>query len=164
VAYPPEPSQAGVSPRGNARGEMEACTRQLRTSGVARCTPRTRGEISGRHDCSCPRSVEIALTAAPMRVRTVTPSHHGVGISHGRCSFTDWSGRQFCGRCRGTRFRSAIESDPQLMNFDRKPLRHSWYLPQGFKAAVVMTGDDHANGGTAGRFDAYMADSAPGVP
>ena len=30
------------------------------------------------------------------------------------------------------------------------------------KAAVVMTGDDHANGGTAGRFDEYMAASPPG--
>ena len=25
-----------------------------------------------------------------------------------------------------------------------------------------MTGDDHGNGGTAGRFDTYLADSAPG--
>ena len=30
------------------------------------------------------------------------------------------------------------------------------------KAVVVMTGDDHANGGTAGRFDQYLSMSAPG--
>ena len=30
------------------------------------------------------------------------------------------------------------------------------------KAALVMTGDDHATGGTAGRFDTYIADSPPG--
>ena len=30
------------------------------------------------------------------------------------------------------------------MNADRKPLPRFWYLPRGEKAAVVMTGDDHA--------------------
>ena len=48
------------------------------------------------------------------------------------------------------------------MNLDRKPLPRFWYLPRGEKAAVVMTGDDHGNGGTAGRFDSYKADSPPG--
>jgi hypothetical protein len=42
-------------------------------------------------------------------------------------------------------------------NADRKPLPRFWFLPNGFKAAVVMTGDDHASGGTAGRFDQYKA-------
>jgi chitodextrinase len=45
---------------------------------------------------------------------------------------------------------------------DRKPLPRFWYLPRGEKAAVVMTGDDHALGGTAGRFDQYKAASPPG--
>jgi hypothetical protein len=40
---------------------------------------------------------------------------------------------------------------------DRTPLPRIWYLPSGRKAAVVMTGDDHAAGGTAGRFDAQKA-------
>ncbi len=44
----------------------------------------------------------------------------------------------------------------------RMPLPRFWYLPRGDKAAVVLTGDDHANGGTAGRFDAQIADSTPG--
>ena len=39
------------------------------------------------------------------------------------------------------------------MNVDRKPLPRFWYFPRDEKAAVVMTGDDHGNGGTAGRFD-----------
>ena len=43
---------------------------------------------------------------------------------------------------------------------DRKPLPRFWYLPRGEKAAVVMTGDDHALGGTAGRFDQYKAAQA----
>ena len=48
------------------------------------------------------------------------------------------------------------------MNRDRKPLPKFWYFPKGEKAVVVMTGDDHANGGTAGRFDTYIADSPNG--
>ena len=48
------------------------------------------------------------------------------------------------------------------MNVDRKPLPSFWFLPRDEKAAVVMTGDDHGNGGTAGRFNQYMEDSPPG--
>ncbi|MCG8349360.1 MAG: DUF4082 domain-containing protein, partial [Chloroflexales bacterium] len=48
------------------------------------------------------------------------------------------------------------------LNSDRKPLPRFWYFPRGEKAVIVMTGDDHANGGTAGRFDQYLAQSAPG--
>jgi Domain of unknown function (DUF4082)/Bacterial Ig-like domain/Cohesin domain len=44
-------------------------------------------------------------------------------------------------------------------NLHRKPLPRFWYLPRGLKAAVVMTGDDHANGGTIGRFNQYLNDS-----
>ena len=49
-----------------------------------------------------------------------------------------------------------------VMNRAKKPLPRFWYLPRGLKAVVVMTGDDHANGGTAGRFDQYLADSPAG--
>lgn len=45
---------------------------------------------------------------------------------------------------------------------DRIPVPRFWYLPFGKRAAVVMTGDDHGNGGTAGRFDIYNAASTPG--
>ncbi len=48
------------------------------------------------------------------------------------------------------------------MNADRKPLPRFWYLPRMLKAAVVMTGDDHANGGTAGRFEQYKGYSPAG--
>ncbi|MBK9484564.1 MAG: DUF4082 domain-containing protein [Chitinophagaceae bacterium] len=41
-------------------------------------------------------------------------------------------------------------------NLHRKPLPRFWFLPSGKKAAVVMTGDDHAAGGTIGRFDQYL--------
>lgn len=40
-------------------------------------------------------------------------------------------------------------------NLHRKPLPKFWFLPQGHKAAVVMTGDDHLNDGTTGRFEIY---------
>jgi hypothetical protein len=48
------------------------------------------------------------------------------------------------------------------INAAKKPLPRFWYFPRMLKAVVIMTGDDHANGGTAGRFDQYMALSAPG--
>jgi Domain of unknown function (DUF4082)/Bacterial Ig-like domain len=48
------------------------------------------------------------------------------------------------------------------VNSDRKPLPRFWYFPRGEKAVVVMTGDDHANGGTAGRFNAFRNASPAG--
>ena len=44
-------------------------------------------------------------------------------------------------------------------NLHRKPLPRFWYLPNGFKAAVVMTGDDHGDAGMAPRFDLYLRQS-----
>lgn len=46
------------------------------------------------------------------------------------------------------------------MNSSNKLLPRFWYFPHGYQAAVVMTGDDHAGGGTAGRFAQYLALSA----
>jgi hypothetical protein len=40
-----------------------------------------------------------------------------------------------------------------------RPLPRFWYFPRGEKAVVVMTGDDHASNGTAGRFDVYKSNS-----
>ena len=48
------------------------------------------------------------------------------------------------------------------LNLDRKPLPRFWYFPRAEEAVVVMTGDDHAGGGTAGRFDQYSALSPAG--
>jgi hypothetical protein len=48
------------------------------------------------------------------------------------------------------------------MSLDRVPLPRFWYLPDGRKAAVVLTGDDHGNDGTERQFRTYMADSRPG--
>lgn len=48
------------------------------------------------------------------------------------------------------------------MNADRRPLPRFWYFPRGEKAVVVMTGDDHANNGTYGRFQAYQTASPVG--
>jgi hypothetical protein len=50
----------------------------------------------------------------------------------------------------------------EVMNRDRKPLPRFWYLPRGKRAAIVMTGDDHANNGTTGRFQGYQAISPAG--
>ncbi|MFZ0827421.1 MAG: DUF4082 domain-containing protein, partial [Verrucomicrobiia bacterium] len=43
------------------------------------------------------------------------------------------------------------------MSADKLLLPRFWYFPNGYKAVVVMTGDDHANWGTAGRFNQYLA-------
>jgi hypothetical protein len=48
------------------------------------------------------------------------------------------------------------------MNRDRTPVPRFWYLPRGEEAAVVMTGDDHNEGGTVGRFEVYKAASPAG--
>ena len=52
------------------------------------------------------------------------------------------------------------------MNATKKPLPHFWYLPSGFKAAVIMTGDDHGSyysgSATASRFSDFLAASPSG--
>ncbi|MFZ4790785.1 MAG: DUF4082 domain-containing protein [Candidatus Competibacteraceae bacterium] len=48
------------------------------------------------------------------------------------------------------------------MNSDKKPLPRFWYFPHGKKAVVIMTGDDHGNNGTAGRFDQFITASPAG--
>ena len=50
----------------------------------------------------------------------------------------------------------------ETMNRHRKPLPRFWYFPRSLKAVLVGTGDDHASGGTAGRFDQYLAASPAG--
>ncbi len=50
----------------------------------------------------------------------------------------------------------------EQMNLNKKPLPRFWYFPSGFKAVVIMSGDDHNTGGTSGRFDQYIADSPAG--
>jgi large repetitive protein len=42
------------------------------------------------------------------------------------------------------------------------PLPRFWYFPRGLTAVVIMTGDDHGNGGTAGRFNQFSAASPSG--
>ena len=49
-----------------------------------------------------------------------------------------------------------------LMDSAKKPLPRFWYFPRDVKAVVVMSGDDHGIGGTAGRWDGYVAQSPPG--
>ncbi|MEO6024841.1 MAG: hypothetical protein ABIP64_17360, partial [Burkholderiales bacterium] len=48
------------------------------------------------------------------------------------------------------------------MNLSKTPLPRFWYFPNGKKAVVIMTGDDHGNGGTAARFDQFKASSPAG--
>ncbi|GAA1263003.1 hypothetical protein GCM10009665_60770 [Kitasatospora nipponensis] len=48
-----------------------------------------------------------------------------------------------------------------LMDSAKMPLPRFWYFPRDVKAVVVMSGDDHGIGGTAGRWDGYVAQSPP---
>jgi hypothetical protein len=50
------------------------------------------------------------------------------------------------------------------VNQAKKPLPRFWYFPNGKKAVVIMSGDDHGygQGGTAGRFDQLNAASPAG--
>ncbi|MEO6713055.1 MAG: DUF4082 domain-containing protein, partial [Mycobacteriales bacterium] len=45
---------------------------------------------------------------------------------------------------------------------DRLPMPRFGYFPKGLKAVVVMTGDDHANNGTAPQFDFFKSKSPAG--
>jgi hypothetical protein len=48
------------------------------------------------------------------------------------------------------------------MSSRKKPMPRFWYFPRDLKAVIIMTGDDHGIGGSAGRFDQYNALSRPG--
>jgi hypothetical protein len=50
----------------------------------------------------------------------------------------------------------------ETMNRAHKPLPRFWYFPRMEKAVLVNTGDDHGNGGTAGRFEELKANSPAG--
>lgn len=49
-----------------------------------------------------------------------------------------------------------------LASQTRRPLPRLWPFPRGLRAVVVLTGDDHGNGGTAPRFDQLRAASPAG--
>ena len=51
-----------------------------------------------------------------------------------------------------------------IIQNNRHPAPRFWYMPRGLKAAVVMTGDDHANGGTIARFNRYLELSSDNSP
>ena len=48
------------------------------------------------------------------------------------------------------------------VNRDKAPLPRFWYLPRGEKAAIVLTGDDHAIGGTPAFFERLKNSSPAG--
>jgi hypothetical protein len=48
------------------------------------------------------------------------------------------------------------------MSADRLPMPRFWYFPRGERAVVLMTGDDHGTGGTAGQFNQFLAASPAG--
>ena len=63
---------------------------------------------------------------------------------------TDWVNLAKVADPAGRRAAAAAGQPDRSMNRDRMPLPRFWYFPHSLKAVVVATGDDHANGGTAG--------------
>ena len=45
------------------------------------------------------------------------------------------------------------------MNLDQTPLPRFWYFPRDYKAAVLLTGDDHGSSGWVSRFDSLSSQS-----
>ena len=96
------------------------------------------------------RSSRPARVTPPGRARSATATQSG------------WSAPTTCSSatpraaCRGStsparRSRPADEQQRLLANLitetARTPIPRFWYLPNGYKAAVVLTGDDHGRGG-----------------
>jgi len=50
----------------------------------------------------------------------------------------------------------------EQMQLASSPLPRFWYFPNGAKAVIDMTGDDHNSGGTATRWSGYIADGTSG--
>ena len=48
------------------------------------------------------------------------------------------------------------------MDLAKEPLPRFWYFPNGAKAMVLESGDDHATGNTAGQFDIDLSDGTSG--
>ncbi len=74
----------------------------------------------------------------------------------------DWVDRSKIGIPQADEMQRLLANLILHMSAGRKPLPRLWYLPHGKKAALVLTGDDHANGGTAGRFDSHIEKSPAG--
>ncbi len=71
----------------------------------------------------------------------------------------DWVDRRRMGIPQADEQQRLFANLVTTLNPAARPLPRLWFLPQGRMAVVVMTGDDHGNGGTPGRFDAYAAKS-----
>jgi hypothetical protein len=77
----------------------------------------------------------------------------------GGSSATDWINLSKAAIPQADEQQRLLANLIQVMNRDKKPLPRFWYFPRSTKAVVIATGDDHGNGGTAGRFDQYDANS-----
>ena len=91
-----------------------------------------------------------------------------VDLFYGNASFDprpDWNNLNNVAIPQADEQQRLLANMIQFLNLGRKPFPRFWYLPSGYKAAVIMTGDDHdyfGTTGTAARFNQYIADSTPG--
>ena len=75
---------------------------------------------------------------------------------------TDWVNLAKVGIPQADEQQRLLANLVTVMSRDRMPVPRFWYFPDTTKAVVVATGDDHGTGGTAGRFDSYLAASPVG--
>ena len=118
----PSVRTAARRPRSRTTSTDRSCTR-------ARGTPRGQGRIA---------------TASVTCARTTCSTGRAAGDSK-----PDWVDTNKIGIPQGDEQQRLLANLIVLMNRDRTPLPRFWYLPRDEKAALVMTGDDHATGGTA---------------
>ena len=136
------------------------------TAAPRRHPPQRRRQPAGRP----PRSPTTSRARSSTRARATRPGPGRSATARPRrsapttCSSAprrlqpDWSTSTRSRSRRPTSSSACWPTSITQMNLDRTPLPRFWYLPRGGKAAVVLTGDDHGNGGTAGQFDPYEAD------
>ena len=178
VAVPAPASRAQTMQYHGTADRYGARRRQHRRHSATAARPRRRSARRSR----CAASAQPAAQAAAFTydlARSVVYTRQGnpAWVGPERDGHADRSDDLFFGRPRsarlgqpgqGRRSRRPTSSSAcsrtsiTQMNIDRTPLPRFWYLPRGDKAAVVMTGDDHAHSGTAGQFDRFKAASPPG--
>ena len=148
------------SRRSTTRADCDVESRRSRCAASGRTAVRPRRSPT----TSRGRSSTRARATPPGPARSATGSRHPL-----RRPVLRQLGRSRLGRPDKVAIPQADEQQRLLanlivhMNADRKPLPRFWYFPRGEKAAVVMTGDDHGSGGTAGRFEQLQASESGGL-
>ena len=141
---PTRPSRCATSAPAAARPRRSPTTSPARSSTRARATPPGPGRSA-----TAMRAAASAPTTCSSAPRPATSSPTGSTRTASTCPQADEQQR-------------LLANLITEMNLDKAPLPRFWYLPRGEKAAIVLTGDDHATGGTAGLLRPAKSPDPPG--